>query len=82
MHIHLLDALRKSKSYMEKLAVIIFVENFPFRKARSHLDVGLANGLGDEEYLRMVDGLLENLFIERRLRPCDFELFSKNKSKI
>lgn len=45
-------------------------KNFPFRKARSDLDVGLESGLGDEEYLREVDGLLENLFIERKLRPC------------
>ncbi|WP_373049558.1 histone deacetylase [Vulgatibacter sp.] len=26
-------------------------KNFPFRKQRSHLDVGLADGVGDDEYL-------------------------------
>ncbi len=32
--------------------------NFPFRKQQSKIDVALAEGVGDEEYLRVVSGVL------------------------
>jgi acetoin utilization deacetylase AcuC-like enzyme len=36
-------------------------DNFPFRKKRSDLDVGLPKGTGDEEFLFAVDQVIENL---------------------
>jgi acetoin utilization deacetylase AcuC-like enzyme len=36
-------------------------DNFPFRKKRSDLDVGLPKGTGDEEFLSAVDHVIENL---------------------
>ena len=36
-------------------------DNFPFRKKRSDLDVGLPKGTGDEEFLSAVDQVIENL---------------------
>jgi len=35
--------------------------NFPFRKERSDLDVGLQDGAGDDEYLAALDGALETM---------------------
>lgn len=35
--------------------------NFPFRKARSDLDVGLADGVGDSEYLEALDRALGSM---------------------
>ena len=32
--------------------------NFPFRKQQSKIDVALAEGVGDEEYLRVLEGVL------------------------
>jgi acetoin utilization deacetylase AcuC-like enzyme len=32
--------------------------NFPFRKQRSKIDIGLPDGTGDEEYLRRLEGVL------------------------
>lgn len=40
--------------------------NFPFRKACSHLDIGLADGTGDQPYLAALDRAL--LELESRLR--------------
>lgn len=37
-------------------------KNFPFRKEQSDLDIGLAVGTGDEEYLQILDRHLEPLF--------------------
>jgi acetoin utilization deacetylase AcuC-like enzyme len=39
-------------------------KNFPVRKARSTLDVGLADGIGDEEYLAMLERTLAPLLDE------------------
>lgn len=36
--------------------------NFPFRKQQSKIDVDLADGIGDEEYLRTLDQLLPRIF--------------------
>jgi len=36
-------------------------KNFPTRKARSDWDIGLANGLGDADYLKVVDDTLSYL---------------------
>ena len=36
-------------------------KNFPVRKARSDWDIGLAPGLGDADYLKVVDGTLNYL---------------------
>lgn len=36
--------------------------NFPFRKQRSRLDVALADGTGDDEYLTALGGALEEVF--------------------
>jgi acetoin utilization deacetylase AcuC-like enzyme len=36
-------------------------DNFPFRKKRSDLDVGLPKGTGDEEFLSAVDQVIQNL---------------------
>jgi acetoin utilization deacetylase AcuC-like enzyme len=41
--------------------------NFPFRKERSHLDVSLPDGTGDDAYLGALDDALVTL--ERRLAP-------------
>jgi acetoin utilization deacetylase AcuC-like enzyme len=41
--------------------------NYPLQKMRSTLDVGLADGLGDEAYLALLDGHLED--ITRRFEP-------------
>ena len=35
--------------------------NFPFRKERSNLDVGLIDGTGDREYLQALDSALANM---------------------
>lgn len=35
--------------------------NYPFRKVKSHLDVALPQGAGDEEYLSALSGALETL---------------------
>ncbi len=37
-------------------------KNFPVRKARSSLDVGLPDGTGDADYLRALDGALAAVF--------------------
>src|SRR5206468_2494366 len=37
-------------------------KNFPFRKARSDLDVELPDGCGDEAYLRSLDAALDALW--------------------
>nr|WP_207420931.1 histone deacetylase [Pedobacter sp. SYSU D00873] len=37
-------------------------KNFPFRKERSDLDIGLENGIGDEAYLSLLDRTLQDLF--------------------
>jgi len=42
-------------------------KNFPFRKQASDLDIGLANGTGDEEYLERLEHALADL--ERRFTP-------------
>lgn len=42
-------------------------KNFPFRKEASDLDVDLADGCGDDEYLHALDIALEEL--ERRFEP-------------
>lgn len=39
-------------------------KNFPFRKERSDLDIGLVDGLTDAAYLRQLEGVLERLFDE------------------
>ncbi|MEC8274562.1 MAG: histone deacetylase, partial [Pseudomonadota bacterium] len=44
-------------------------DNFPFRKARSDLDLGLPAGTGDSGYLQALDGLLTD--ITGRARACD-----------
>lgn len=36
--------------------------NFPFRKQQSKIDVALAEGVGDEEYLRGLEGVLPRVF--------------------
>jgi acetoin utilization deacetylase AcuC-like enzyme len=36
--------------------------NFPFRKQQSKIDVALAEGLGDDEYLRVLDEVLPRTF--------------------
>jgi acetoin utilization deacetylase AcuC-like enzyme len=38
-------------------------KNFPFRKEVSDLDIGLDAGIGDEEYLRMLEDTLPKLFV-------------------
>ena len=38
--------------------------NFPFRKKKSDLDIGFENGTGDEEYLKVLDGVLDFLSSE------------------
>jgi acetoin utilization deacetylase AcuC-like enzyme len=40
--------------------------NYPTRKMRSSLDVPLADGTGDEEYLRMLEGSLPRVMAEAR----------------
>lgn len=42
-------------------------KNFPFRKEASDLDIDLPDGCGDEEYMRALEGALEEL--ERRFEP-------------
>jgi len=42
-------------------------KNFPFRKAKSRLDVELKDGTGDEEYLDALDGALD--YILARFKP-------------
>ncbi|MCZ4243775.1 histone deacetylase family protein [Pedobacter punctiformis] len=37
-------------------------KNFPFRKEQSDLDVPLNDGLGDEEYLKLLEGHLKDVF--------------------
>jgi len=37
-------------------------KNFPFRKQPSHLDIGLPDGTGDEDYLSVLDGALKEVF--------------------
>jgi acetoin utilization deacetylase AcuC-like enzyme len=44
-------------------------KNFPFRKAASDLDVDLADGCGDAEYLAALDGALAVLAREHAARP-------------
>lgn len=41
--------------------------NFPFRKERSDLDVGLADGCADTDYLRALDAALAEMW--RRIEP-------------
>ena len=41
-------------------------KNFPRRKARSDLDIGLADGCGDEAYLRAFQGGLRQAFLAAR----------------
>ena len=36
-------------------------DNFPFRKKKSDLDIGLPRGTGDEEFLSAVDQALDSL---------------------
>ena len=36
--------------------------NFPFRKQRSRIDVDLPDGVGDEEYIAALDGVLPRVF--------------------
>lgn len=36
--------------------------NFPFKKERSDLDIPLADGIGDEEYLQQLNGALKLIF--------------------
>lgn len=47
-------------------------KNFPFRKERSDLDIGLANGTGDREYLDILENTLARLF--QKIKP-DFVFF-------
>lgn len=47
-------------------------KNFPFRKERSDLDIGLDLGTGDEAYLQILSSALEPLFL--RLKP-DFVFY-------
>lgn len=42
-------------------------KNFPFRKARSNLDIELKDATGDEEYLETLDGALD--YILTRFKP-------------
>jgi acetoin utilization deacetylase AcuC-like enzyme len=44
-------------------------KNFPFRKATSDLDVALADGCGDADYLAALDGALALLAREHAARP-------------
>jgi len=44
-------------------------KNFPFRKATSDLDVGLADGCGDAEYLAALDAALATAWREHATRP-------------
>jgi len=44
-------------------------KNFPFRKAASDLDIGLADGCGDADYLRALDRALEVLVEEHAVQP-------------
>ncbi|OAQ42172.1 deacetylase [Pedobacter psychrophilus] len=37
-------------------------KNFPFRKEKSDLDIGLADGVGDQEYLQIISEQLAKLF--------------------
>lgn len=41
-------------------------KNFPFKKELSNLDIGLADGTGDEEYLSALSETLSILFIEEK----------------
>ena len=41
-------------------------KNFPFKKELSNLDIGLADGTGDEEYLSVLSETLSRLFIEEK----------------
>jgi acetoin utilization deacetylase AcuC-like enzyme len=47
--------------------------NFPFRKSRSDLDVGLADGTGDDEYLTALNNGLQTIFDEEE--PFDFVFY-------
>jgi acetoin utilization deacetylase AcuC-like enzyme len=47
-------------------------KNFPFRKEKSDLDIGLADGVGDEEYLNIISEQLPKLF--DKVKP-DFVFF-------
>lgn len=38
-------------------------KNYPFLKERSHLDIGLENGVGNDEYLAMLDEHLHHIFV-------------------
>lgn len=40
--------------------------NYPFRKERSHLDVELADGTGDDDYLAALDRHLDDVFARAR----------------
>lgn len=42
-------------------------KNFPFRKEQSHLDIGLMDGAGDEEYLQTLNQALE--LLEAKFHP-------------
>jgi len=44
-------------------------KNFPFRKATSDLDLALADGCGDADYLSALDGALAALAREHAVRP-------------
>jgi acetoin utilization deacetylase AcuC-like enzyme len=44
-------------------------KNFPFRKVESDLDVALADGCGDAEYLAALDAALASLAREHAQRP-------------
>lgn len=39
-------------------------KNYPHRKERSHLDIGLADGTGDKEYLNLLDRHLQELLMQ------------------
>lgn len=39
-------------------------KNYPHRKERSHLDIGLADGTGDKEYLNLLDRHLQKLLMQ------------------
>jgi acetoin utilization deacetylase AcuC-like enzyme len=47
-------------------------KNFPFRKEKSDLDIGLPDGIRDEEYLRIISEQLQKLFDQ--IKP-DFVFF-------
>jgi acetoin utilization deacetylase AcuC-like enzyme len=47
--------------------------NFPFRKSASDLDIGLEDGVGDEQYLALLKDVLDSLF--KRYGPFDLAFY-------